>query len=451
MSSKLYNLNIILYVVLLALDIMAFFYALHQEKWYVTSAVTGAFIPLIVYGLVRYVNRYRKELGDFLLTIRHKDYSRNQNINTLPQGRTDLNYAFHTIMKEIQNVQIDKEAHYHYLRELVGNIETGIISYKADGRIHLLNVTARNLLKIPFIRNISELGKYHPTLYRKIADMKSGERKLYNLQVKNELLRTAIRVSEFKLKDHYYKLVSLQDIRSELDAQELESWQKLIKVLRHEIMNSITPIASLSEASKESLENFMGQTEDSDLSNWEELEDLHLSLNTIHTRTRGLMRFVDSYKKLTNIPQPRMEQIDLVEVVRHALHLLKPEMKKKEVEWKLNLPDFHVYIKGDFDQIQQVIINVLLNALEALDGRKNPIIELSVSEIAGKRIVVEIEDNGKGIDEVEMEKVFVPFYTTKAKGSGIGLSLARQIMRLNNGEVTLLSQKNKGTKCELFF
>jgi nitrogen fixation/metabolism regulation signal transduction histidine kinase len=451
MSSKFYNLNIILYVVLLALDTMAFFYALHQEKWYVTSTVTGAFIPLIVYGLVRYANRFRKELGDFLLTIKHKDYSRYQYSNPKPQERTDLYYAFHTIMKEIQNVQIDKEAHYHYLRELVGNIEAGIISYKADGSIHLLNAAARNLLKIPFIRNISELGKYHPALYRKIADMKSGERKLYNLQVKDELLRTAIRVSEFKLKDIYYKLLSFQDIRSELDAQELESWQKLIKVLRHEIMNSITPIASLSEASKESLEDFMSQTGDSNVSTREELEDLNTSLNIIHSRSRGLMRFVDSYRKLTSIPQPRMDPIDLVELLKHAVHLLKPEMKKKGVGWKLNIPESPVPIKGDFDQIQQVIINILLNALEALEGWKNPAIQVSLREITGKGTVVAIEDNGSGIDEKELTKIFVPFYTTKKDGSGIGLSFARQIMKYHNGEISLHSEENIGTKCELIF
>jgi signal transduction histidine kinase len=216
-------------------------------------------------------------------------------------------------------------------------------------------------------------------------------------------------------------------------------------------MNSITPIASLSEASKESLEDFMSQTGDSNVSTREELEDLHTSLNIIHSRSRGLMRFVDSYRKLTSIPQPRMDPIDLVELLKHAVHLLKPEMKKKGVEWKLNIPETPVPIKGDFDQIQQVIINMLLNALEALDDLKNPTIHVSVREVAGKGAVVAIEDNGRGIDEDEMEKVYVPFYTTKAKGSGIGLSLARQIMRLHNGEVTLRSQKNKGTKCELFF
>ena len=452
MNSRAYQWNILWRFTLLFVDMLAFSFALQQEQWYVTTAITGLMMPVLGYGVVSYMNRYRRQVRDFLLTIRQKDYQTYYKQN--PEGQKnpgDLDHAFHTITSELQNVRIDKEAHYHHLREVVEHLESGVISYKEEGEIHLLNQAARNMLQMPIIERFRRLKRYHPRLYEEIIHLKPGERKVVHLPVKGQNLSLAIRVNTFMLQKQLFTLVSLQDIRAELEARELESWQSLIRLLRHEIMNSATPISSLSEAAKDSLEEILQKTEDVPEELHGELKDLQLSMNTIHTRTQGLLKFVQTYRKLTGVPEPTPESVDIAGLTRHVLHLFREEMERKEIELITRIPGDPIEIQVDPEQVEQVEINIVINAIDALAGCQQPTIEVRLEKRKGSGVVLSIADNGEGIQEESLQKIFMPFYSTRENGSGIGLSLARQIMKKHHGEVRVHSTPGKGTTCELYF
>lgn len=449
MNYRSYTLNIVARITLLAGAMLAFFYSFHQNQWYVTTAVSALLIVVFIYSLIHYTFNFRKELSNFLLAIKNKEYNQYQKSRMLTK-HSDIQYAFNIIAKELQKVQIEQRSHYNYLQALVENIDTGIISYKENGEIHLFNNAASQLLNIPVPSNIKNLNNYHSSIYKTISNITPGERVLLKVNIENGMRQIAIRSKEFKLKNEKYKLLSLYDIRSELDARELESYQKLIQVLRHEIMNSATPISSLTETVKESIEEMLERKSEINPDLYDELKDLLISTETINTRTKGLLNFIQKYRKLTNIPEPKKEKIDLREVLNHSIHLLKNNLKDKSVEVKNFTGEYPLFIFGDFDQIEQVIINIILNAIEATSGKENPLIK--VSSVQNKKLTkLYIQDNGNGISEEEYNKVFIPFFTTKKEGSGIGLSLSRQIMKLHNGNIFLDTEKGKGTTCELQF
>jgi len=452
MNSRAYQWNILWSIGLLFVDMLFFAFALQQERWYVSTSVSGLLMPVLVYGLVHYVNRYRRELRDFLLTIRQQDYqSYYKGRFDRKKGHYDLDYAFHTIIKELQNVRIDKEAHYHHLREVVEHLETGIISFKADGHIHLMNRSACGMLQIPILKRFDDLKRYHPRLYEELILLKSGERKMIHLPVGRQPLSLALRTNTFRLQKHTFTLISLQDIRSELEAREVESWQSLIRLLRHEIMNSATPISSLTEAVKDSLEEMLDKKNALPAEMQGELEDLHLSVNTIHKRTRGLLKFVQTYRKLTGVPNPTLEPVNLSGLTNHVLHLLRGEMENHHILLHTYLPEDHPVVQLDSDQIEQVIINILINAIDAVQAIRDPSITVQLDLTPAGRSRLRFTDNGPGINEQALQKIFMPFYTTKKEGSGIGLTLARQIMNMHHGNIDVHSAKGQGTTCELFF
>src|SRR6056297_358031 len=449
MNYRSYSLNIIVRVLVLAGAMLGFFYAIHQDQWYVTSAVTALLILFLVYSLIQYTYNFRKELNSFLLAIKNKEYNQYQK-NKIFNKHPDIQYAFNIIAEELQKVKIEQRSHYNYLQALVENINTGIISYKKNGDIHLFNSAASQLLKVPVPANIKILNNYHSNLYRQLSNIAAGERILLKMNIDEEIRQISIHAKEFKLQNENYKLLSLYDIRSELDARELESYQKLIQVLRHEIMNSATPISSLTETVKESIEELLQNKSEINSEVHEELKDLLISTETINTRTKGLLNFIHKYRKLTNIPEPKRQKTDLKEVVNHSIHLLKNNLKENNIQVENLTGKEPLFILGDFDQIEQVIINIVLNAIEATSDKEKHVIRI-FSKQDNKITRLYIQNNGKGISEEELNKIFIPFFTTKQKGSGIGLSLSRQIMKLHNGDIFLSSQKEKGTICELQF
>ena len=451
MSYRSYQLNILSRIFILAAIMMAFFYALNQNEWYVTTSISGLLIPITIYSLIRYNYRVRKEMSTFISAVKNKEYSHYIKDSTA-LSISELDYAFHAISREFQNISIEKEQHYHYLQTIVENINTGIISYKKSGEIHLFNKAAKDLLDCIVPSNIQVLKRYQPETYNALIEMNPGEKRVLDIYSANKNRKLAIKAKEFRKRQEIFKLYSLQDISSELDTQELVSYQKLIKVLRHEIMNSATPISSLSEDVFETIQDLIRNQNISQKELYRELEDLRISTQTIHTRTKGLLKFVENYRKLTNIPYPSFKQNSLKEIVDHTLQLLKSEISGKSVKINVKL-DRDLQIYCDFDQIQQVIINVIMNAIQALsenncaEGR----IEIYSHDYSPDFCSLKIIDNGRGMNTEVLDKIFVPFYTTKKHGSGIGLSVSRQIMKLNDGSIHIDSKKDVGTRCDLMF
>jgi signal transduction histidine kinase len=263
-------------------------------------------------------------------------------------------------------------------------------------------------------------------------------------------MQLSVYATEFKLQDVPHKLVSIQNIKQELETQELESWQKLIRVLTHEIMNSVTPISSLSTAINEMLTEGTGKMKPLSEIPGEDIDDMYKSLRTIEDRSRGLLKFVSNYKDLTRMPHPVFKNIRLADLFENVTRLMKKTLDKQEIAFEVFSEGPEISIYADKDMILQVLINLIVNAKDALDRRNGKKIRMTGFRL-GEKTFIQVSDNGHGIDQENIDKVFIPFYTTKKKGSGIGLSLARQIMRLHKGSIYFTTEEEKGTTFTLEF
>jgi len=451
MVFKNFRIGIILRSLLLGISIFISIYAFYQNEWYVTTIVSFIFSIIFLIEIVRYAEKYKRSLSEFLVSIKSRDFI--SSTNTLPDNSTrdKLKEAYQVILDEFKNIRIDKEIQYHYLKTVVEHISTALFSFAENGKIEFINKPSANLIGLSANQNIDKLRNINSNLYNLILRLKSGENELVKLKLNDELLHLSVYASELKVQDKTIKLISLQNIKQELEYQELESWQKLIRVLTHEIMNSVTPISSLSSAINETLEELNGkQAEIVKISN-DDFEDMISSLKTIENRSKGLLKFVSSYKQLTRIPKPDFKEVSLNELINHSINLLKQRIKDFNIKLSVIADNDFIKCFVDYDQIEQVIINLLINATDALKGLENPQIEIKIIQNQIHKAKVVISDNGKGIDPEELDKIFIPFYTTKKEGSGIGLSLSRQIMRLHKGTIQVKSEPGKGTKFILEF
>jgi two-component system nitrogen regulation sensor histidine kinase NtrY len=297
------------------------------------------------------------------------------------------------------------------------------------------------------IKNIHELIQQNPKLFHAINSVESGKSELY--KGSNELYLT-IQSTELRIRGIDVKLITLQNIQPELQKQELEAWQNLTRVLRHEIMNSITPISSLTSTLREILDHDMKKTGENYELKGEGADDLREGLSTIENRSRGLIKFIDAYREYTSLPKPVMQTVRLKDLLEKVAQLMRQELKKTSIDFQLVCQSEYLTIQADVEMIEQVLINLLKNAIEALGETENPTLRLEGS-YDETSIKVEVIDNGSGIIKEALEHIFVPFYTTKRSGSGIGLSLSRQIMQMHNGSITVESEPDVRTCFTLRF
>jgi len=305
----------------------------------------------------------------------------------------------------------------------------------------LINMNARKFLEVQALKNIHELKEINPKLYQALDEVKPGKGVLY--KGANELYLT-IQSTELRIRGNDVKLLTLQNIQPELQKQELEAWQNLTRVLRHEIMNSITPISSLTSTLKDILEYDLTQKENHYELKQEGAEDLKEGLNTIENRSKGLIKFIDAYREYTSLPNPKIKTVRLKDMIEKVSMLMRQEMKKNNITFHHECHSEYLTIQADEEMIEQVLINLLKNAAEAVVQSKDPRIEL-IGRYDGNHIKIEVIDNGPGIIPEAISRIFVPFYTTKKSGSGIGLSLSRQIMQLHHGTLTVESEPDVKT------
>jgi nitrogen fixation/metabolism regulation signal transduction histidine kinase len=332
---------------------------------------------------------------------------------------------------------------------VIDHIQLALICFDQEGGIMLFNNAAGRLFQRSQPENIEHLSDTYPELYALILKLKAGQRDLVKVNREGELLQLAVKVTEFRLQKDRYKLISIQDIQQELEEQELDSWQKLIRVLTHEIMNSVTPVSSLSEAINEMLVDEKGNRRHIDGLVQEEMDDMYSSLGTIEERSKGLLKFVGNYKNLTRLPKPHFEDLDVNSLFGHIEQLFKEDMDRQKIQFSLVIPAPGLKICADRQMVQQVLINLVKNAMEALKGREVKKIKISAFSQENKTWI-RVYDNGPGIDPENADKIFIPFFTTRKKGSGIGLSLSKQIMRLHKGSIHFQSGSN-GTTFTLEF
>jgi nitrogen fixation/metabolism regulation signal transduction histidine kinase len=426
-------------------------YLLLKTALYATIFIVGFLVVLQVAMLIKYIERTNRDLARFLGSIKYSDFS----VSFSAGGRSsfgELNEAFNDVVSEFRKARAEKEEQYHYLQTIVQHVGHGLLAFDADGNVDLVNNAAKRLLNIPRLRNIKELSiKYQP-LVAALLKIDSGERELVKIETEHEFMQLAVFATGIKLRDKAVILVSIQNIESELSEQELESWQKIIRVLNHEIMNSVTPITSIASTINDLIKESAKSVDSGFISlSMESGEDIKNALATIEKRGKGLVKFINSYRNLSNIPKPEFQVFPVSELFDRVTLLLKDRLEKQNIDFHRSIEPESLELTADKELLEQALINLVLNATDAVNGNNGAKIELKSRLDEKGRVLIVVEDNGCGIDQDALDKIFTPFFTTKKDGAGIGLSFIRQVMRLHRGKVSVKSEPEKMTQFTLLF
>lgn len=365
--------------------------------------------------------------------------------DTVLQQCAKMNEAFYAS----RQARRERDSDYQFFRNIVQHVGIGLLTFKKDGVVQIINSAARKLLRVNQIQNISELNNASPTLVEAFQKLKTGGRELIRLKIGDDAVQLSVFAIELTLRGEEIKLISMSNIQSELEEKEMEAWQNLVRVLTHEIMNSVTPISSLAGTVEEEL---LKQLQHASYEmKKEELEDMHLSLQTISRRSSGLIRFVKEFRNLTQVPQPRLTEIAIQPLLEEMAVLHKKELSDRGIAITIRTDPPQLTALADKNMIEQVLINLIKNAIQAFDEQPDKKIELAAYTSEKGRPIISVLDNGPGIDPDALEKIFIPFFSTKKSGSGIGLSLSRQIMRVHEGRITVKSTVGEGTEFLLRF
>lgn len=449
MVYKNFRVALVLRVILLTGTIFLFLYTL-LNNLLITSGIIGLLVILETYSLVKYIDRTNRKLASFLESIRFSEFTRSFKTEGLGASFDELNKAFDSVIADFQNIRTEREEHYQYLQSIVQNIDVCIIVYQKDGTVEMINKAAKNMFQISQLKNIHGLKKISPELVANLLELKPGENKLVKVQDEDDILQLAVFGTEFRIHDKVIILSTIKNIQNVLEEQETEAWQKLIRVLTHEIMNSITPIASLSSTLDLMLKGIRHEDNSTGVDT-ETVDEIQKALQTINKRSTGLLHFVNTYRNLTRIPKPNFKIVRVSDLLNNLSHLMEEEIKNSDIHYSTNIKPADLEASADEELIEQVLINLIKNSMHALEGRKSGQIEVRAFTNKRGRTTIQVIDNGPGILPDVLDKIFIPFFTTKPKGSGIGLSLSRQILRLHGGTISAHSELEKETIFTLTF
>ena len=357
----------------------------------------------------------------------------------------EMNDAFN----KVKVARKEKDSEYQFFKNIVQHVGIGILTFKKDGAIQIINNAAKRLLRVDKVERISELREASDLLVEAFLKLKTGGRELIRLKSGDETIQLSIFAIELTLRGEEVKLISMSNIQSELEEKEMEAWQNLVRVLTHEIMNSVTPISSLAGVVEEELQK---KLETNHLSmQRDEAEDMHLSVQTISKRSEGLIKFVKEFRSLTHIPKPKVLQVAVKPLLDELAMLHKKELADNNIAISVLVEPETMMVMADKTLIEQVLINLIKNAIQAFGEKTDKKISLYAHLNETGNVLISVKDNGTGIEPEALEKIFIPFFSTKKTGSGIGLSLSRQIMRQHEGNIAVKSEMGEGTEFVLRF
>jgi len=445
MVYRKFRVSVYLRVAALVVLIGLFFLALLRWDLPAAAVLLGLIIAGQVVGLFRTVDRTNRDLARFFDSVRFDDYSQTFRGKSPGGSFADLHGALARVIEAFRAARTEREEQALYLQTVVQHIGIGLLVFQSDGEVELANDAARRLLKIGQLKNVRDLAGTQPALAEALLRLEPRDRGLVKVEAGDDQLQLLLHAAEFKQRGRDLTLVSIQDIRGELEEREIEAWQKLIRVLTHEIMNSMTPISSLAATVEGLIETAAAAAEP------ERLDDIRGALRTIQKRSEGLLHFVDGYRNLARIPKPNLSFFPAADLFAQVGQLLRARLDECGVRLRTASSPARLEVLADPDLLEQVLINLVLNACDAVGGLPEPRIEISASLDERGRPVVQVRDNGPGIARENLDKIFVPFFSTKEKGSGIGLSLSRQIMRLHGGSISATSKPGQETVFTLRF
>ncbi len=407
--------------------------------------------PVIVYQIVEFYKFQRKahdELNQFVESAHYRDFSRYFDVKHAPieiqplrQGFNDINTTFKAISKE-------KETQYQYLQKILELVDTGILSYQEEsGEIVWMNESLKRMLQLPYLKTIHSFARRDEELYKEILAVKPGEGRIATAHPERTSFKILLSATAFQTDGKIYKLIAFQNVNEALDETESKAWQKLLSVLTHEIMNSVAPISSLADTLKHRLQQSVSVLNNESGA----VDDLELGIETIKRRSEGLLKFAETYRSLNKITTLNLNKIYVRDIFENLLQLMQPTLEQKNIDAETILKDPDLMLEADTSLLEQVMINLLVNAIDAVKDRPDPRITLSAYVATNRRTVIKVSDNGNGMPPEVIDKIFIPFFSTKKSGSGIGLSLCKQIMMLHKGNIQVQSEEGVGTAFLLQF
>ncbi|MBC9794769.1 sensor histidine kinase [Sinomicrobium weinanense] len=447
MTSDSYKKILLLRVGILLISLTALAFAVSAGNIYaiVPTLLLSAWACYYLHAFC--IKRFR-EIDDFFEAVKYRDFSRWYTENRGPEDMRQLHRGFNEVNRTVREMNSEKETQYLYLQKILEMVDVGIMAYNLNtGDVLWANESLRKNLDIPSVKNIRFIANRKPKLFRELLQADHSRETSVTVDVDNQKNKMLVSNAVFHVGKEAFKLLVLQNIEDTLNQNESEAWKKLLSVMTHEIMNSIAPISSLADTLKSNVQMAMEEPDQYPL----EIEDLHTGIESIKKRSEGLMKFAKTYRSLNKVTSLNLSRIAVGELFRNINQLMNPSLQTKniEVEYKVEPQDLEVHI--DTYLIEQVLINLILNAVDACEGKKSPGIVISADRHLDGNTVIKVSDNGKGIPEEVIDNVFVPFFSTKKKGSGIGLSLCKQIMLLHKGRIQIRSVEGEGTVTSLIF
>ena len=422
-----------------------------NTTWSATPLVLATLIVLCVIDLIRYVEQTSRDLTRFLRFVGSHDFSTPPDFSRKGKVFRELQDAYKVLAEVFRRLNRQKAANHQYLEAVVEHVGVALVCFDDEGTVTMMNEPARALFAIPHLNSLQTFGRIDARLPDLLRGMGDAERQLFSMKRDDDSLQLVLYATRFELLETRYKLVSFQNIREELDRREIDSWQKLIRVLTHEIMNSVTPITSLSRLIRETMIDETSPIPVFRALTSQEQGDMLRSLTAIHTRSRGLLDFVEAYRSFAKLPTPIFADFTVKSLLERVHTLMARELEDRKIALALECDDAVLTAHADVGQAEQVLINLLRNAVDALTETSAPSITLRASKDEQGKVLVQVADNGPGIAPAHLDDIFVPFFTTKRNGTGVGLSVSRQIMQANNGLISVRSTPGEGSVFTLKF
>jgi len=450
MRAKPYSLQLAGRFLIAVVAMFAFVWLLVQPGYHGMTVVVFSVFALSVAAIWRHINRSNRELTRFLDAARYADFSQRFSFKGLGTGFDELGQTFTDILGRQRRVRATQEREVRHFRALVEHIPVPLITLHGSGSVTLQNNAARRLFGSAHVVRLEDFRQFGEGFYKALSEAVPGKRELVTFSVEGVGYQLTMAISEIIIEGDNQRLVSLQDIQSELDTTQAEAWQDLVLVLTHEIMNSITPVTSLAKTARDVVADVVQKT-DPESSITEDLSDLQDAVKTLARRSDSLMQFVESYRQVTRLAPPVKQRIRIEDLFEAACRLVTAEWPIDSVSLERNVTPAGLDIYADRDLLEPVLLNLLHNAWYATEGRENPQILLTGRLNRRGNVVIEIVDNGPGVPEEIMRKIFVPFFTTRRGGSGVGLALARQVMVAHGGFIRVAANEKGGALFSLTF
>ncbi len=445
MGFNRFNINIILLCMLVAVISIALVEVWQNADYKVAKLTVSILWSGNILLLIRYVNKTNRSLKQFIENIKYSDY-----LNTDTPGKSfkELNLSLNEILRYLRLADLEKESTHQYFRQLLDQMPSGVIAVNSNGEIEIINRAGLEILDLNELSFLSELNKIQENLEQKLINLKEFKKEVITVKTKKGLKSILFQAKVININQRKIRIISFENIRTELDIEEEKAWRKIFRVLTHEIMNSIGPIRSLTASVLKIFNNtdkpkLVSQLQD------EDIEFAVTGLKSIDNRNKGLSSFVDDFKKVMRIPEPKTERVNINTFVDEILPILKECCSTKNIQLEYSSLSKSYYILIDKEQITQVLLNLVKNSTEAFKTNWGKI--MLNAKIQGDSLSLSVIDNGPGIPSEIQSEIFIPFFTTKKDGSGIGLSVSRQMIRNHGGEFAIVSEENVGTECNLIF